>query len=451
MKKKELVMTEGPIGPSLIAFALPLLGSSFIQQLYNTADMIFVGNFVHKQGAAAVGASSLLFTLLIGLFTGVSVGVGILISHEVGRKNREGAVQTSHTAISFGLIGSLFLTAVGIIFAEDLLLLMNTPAEIMRDSILYLRIYFLSMLPMVLYNMGAGILRASGDSKTPFYILVVGGIANIIANTLFIVLIPWGVAGAAIATCISQGVTAVLVLRELYLKEGYIQLEKFRFDLDGERLKRILHLGLPAGIQAMIITFSNIIVQYYINGYGENAVAAYATYFKLENILWMPIVSLGQASMTFAGQNTGALKFDRIKRGALISGLLSGGVVIVISALVLAMPETFFRIFIDDREVIALGKTIVATTFPFYWFYSIIESAGGSIRGMGYSILSMVITIGVLCGLRIVLLVVNDHIGPGFPGVAMVYPVTWGCTALTFAVALAVILRKKKREYEIDT
>lgn len=449
MEKKELVMTEGKIGPSLIAFALPLLGSSFIQQLYNTADMIFVGNFVHKQGAAAVGASSLIFTLLIGLFTGVSVGVGVLISHEVGRKNREEAIQTAHTAISFGLVGSLILTALGIIFSEELLLLMNTPSEIMKDSMIYIRIYFLSMLPMVIYNMGSGILRASGDSKTPFYILVIGGLANIAANTLFIVILPWGVAGAAIATCISQGVTAILILWRLYFKEGYIQMEKFQFNLDRDRLKRILHLGLPAGIQAMVITFSNIIVQYYINGYGPDAVAAYATYFKLENILWMPIVSLGQASMTFAGQNTGALKFDRIKQGALISGLLSGGVVIVISVIVLLMPETFFRIFINDPKVIALGKTIVSTTFPFYWFYSIIESAGGSIRGMGYSMLSMVITIGVLCGLRIVLLIVNDHIGPGFPGVAMVYPITWGLTALAFVISLGIVLRKKKSQYSL--
>lgn len=446
MKKEENRMTKGSIPKTLVLFALPLLGSSFVQQLYNTADMMFVGNFVNKIGAAAVGASSLLFTLLIGLFTGVSVGVGVVISQLVGKGDEEKATKTAHTAIAFSLIGGLILTVIGIVFARPLLNLMNTPPSIMGDAMDYLRIYFLSMVPMILFNMGSGIIRATGDSKTPFYVLIAGGLTNVAMDYLLIVHIPLGVVGAAAATCFSQSVTAVLILRILLRGRGGIVLEFSKLKVDRALLNRILYIGLPAGIQGMVITLSNIIVQFYINGYGENAVAAYAAYFKLENLLWMPIVALGQAVTTFSGQNTGAMKFDRLKRGLLTGILMSGAVVIAVAAIILWQPDFFLGLFSNDEEVIALAKTIIFTTFPFYWFYSILESAGGTIRGMGFSVTSMSITMGVLCGFRVLLLILNDHFGPGFPGVAMVYPITWGATALSFVVAFFICLKKKKAE-----
>ena len=441
--KKVYDMTKGKIWTIILSFSLPLLGASLIQQLYNTADMIFVGNFVGKEATGAVGASSLLFTCIIGLFTGVSIGVGVAVSQKIGSKDLEMSSKVSHTAITFGIIGGIVLTLIGFFSAEFLLTLMNTPKEIMYDSVLYLKIYFLSMLPMILYNIGAGIIRSTGNSKTPFYILIIGGLTNVIANYIFIVVFKMGVSGVAIATALSQTLTAAIVLTYLFKNKTAIKFKTSELKIDFSLLKQILYFGLPAGIQSMLITFSNIIVQYYINGYGGDAVAAYATYFKLENFIWMPIVAIGQASMTFSGQNVGANNYKRVKKGAFVAILLSGGLSIVIATIILTFSHTFIRIFIKDKEIIYLGSQIALTTFPFYWLYSILEVLGSSLRGMGYSIVSMYITIICLCGLRISLLYLISKFNLDFKSVAYVYPMTWFFTASIFIIAFLKIIDKK--------
>ena len=428
--KKVYDMTKGKIWTIILSFSLPLLGASLIQQLYNTADMIFVGNFVGKEATGAVGASSLLFTCIIGLFTGVSIGVGVAVSQKIGSKNLEIASKVSHTAITFGIIGGIILTLVGFFSAEFLLTLMNTPKEIMHDSVIYLKIYFLSMLPMILYNIGSGIIRSTGNSKTPFYILIIGGLTNVLANYIFIVVFKMGVSGVAIATTLSQTLTAIIVLTYLFKNKTAIKFKTSELKIDFSLLKQILYFGLPAGIQSMLITFSNIIVQYYINGYGGDAVAAYATYFKLENFIWMPIVAIGQASMTFSGQNVGANNYKRVKKGALV-------------AILLTFSHTFMRIFIKNEEIIYLGSQIALTTFPFYWLYSILEVLGSSLRGMGYSIVSMYVTTICLCGVRITLLYLISKFNLDFKSVAYVYPMTWFFTASIFIIAFLKIINKK--------
>ena len=441
--KKVYDMTKGKIWTIILSFSLPLLGASLIQQLYNTADMIFVGNFVGKEATGAVGASSLLFTCIIGLFTGVSIGVGVAVSQKIGSKDLEMASKVSHTAITFGIIGGIVLTLIGFFSAEFLLTLMNTPKEIMYDSVLYLKIYFLSMLPMILYNIGAGIIRSTGNSKTPFYILIIGGLTNVFANYIFVVVFKMGVSGVAIATALSQTLTAAIVLTYLFKNKTAIKFKTSELKIDFSLLKQILYFGLPAGIQSMLITFSNIIVQYYINGYGGDAVAAYATYFKLENFIWMPIVAIGQASMTFSGQNVGANNYKRVKKGAFVAILLSGGLSIVIATIILSFSHTFMRIFIKNKEIIYLGSQIALTTFPFYWLYSILEVLGSSLRGMGYSIVSMYITIICLCGVRISLLYLISKFNLDFKSVAYVYPMTWFFTASIFIIAFLKIIAKK--------
>ena len=441
--KKVYDMTKGKIWTIILSFSLPLLGASLIQQLYNTADMIFVGNFVGKEATGAVGASSLLFTCIIGLFTGVSIGVGVAVSQKIGSKDLEMSSKVSHTAITFGIIGGIILTLIGFFSAEFLLTLMNTPKDIMYDSVLYLKIYFLSMLPMILYNIGAGIIRSTGNSKTPFYILIIGGLTNVLANYIFIVVFKMGVSGVAIATALSQTLTAAIVLTYLFKNKTAIKFKTSELKIDFSLLKQILYFGLPAGIQSMLITFSNIIVQYYINGYGGDAVAAYATYFKLENFIWMPIVAIGQASMTFSGQNVGANNYKRVKKGAFVAILLSGGLSILIATIILTFSHTFIRIFIKDKEIIYLGSQIALTTFPFYWLYSILEVLGSSLRGMGYSIVSMYITIICLCGVRISLLYLISKFNLDFKSVAYVYPMTWLFTASIFIIAFLKIIDKK--------
>ena len=353
------------------------------------------------------------------------------------------ASKVSHTAITFGIFGGIILTILGYFSAEFLLTIMKTPKEIMNDSVIYLKVYFLSMLPMILYNIGAGIIRSTGNSKTPFYILIIGGITNVLANYFFIVILKKGVLGVAIATTLSQTLTALIVLTYLFKNKTIINFKTSELKIDFSLLRQILYFGLPAGIQSMLITFSNIIVQYYINGYGGDAVAAYATYFKLENFIWMPIVAIGQASMTFSGQNVGANNYQRVKKGAFISILLSGGLSIFLAIIILTFSHTFMRIFIKNEDIIYLGSQIAFTTFPFYWLYSILEVLGSSLRGMGYSIVSMYVTTICLCAVRISLLYLISKFNFDFRSVAYVYPMTWFITASIFIIAFLKIINKK--------
>lgn len=443
MDKNGNDMIKGNIGKSILFFSIPLLGSSLIQQLYNTADMIFVGNFINKTAAAAVGASSLLFACLIGIFTGVAVGVNIVVSHKIGANNKKESEDAANTSIIFSFLGGTILTILGLIFSNKLLTIMNTPQEIMRESLIYLRIYFLSIIPMILYNVGSGILRASGNSKTPFYILIVGGIINIIANAFFIIFLKMGVAGVAIATFFSQTITAILIIKNLLSANDFIKINFSKIKISLKILKEILYLGLPAGIQSMVITFSNILVQYCINNYGENVVAAYAIYFKLENFLWMPIVAIGQATTTFCGQNTGANNFLRVKKGTLISTFISCSIAIIIAFIILVFPNFFLRIFIKDYDVINISKKIIFITFPLYWLYSILDTMGSSIRGMGKSFVTMLITMITLCGARIIFLIFVIHFKLNFEYVAYIYPTTWFIAACTFTVTFFYYIKTK--------
>lgn len=433
-KKIRKDMITGKILSQLLLFALPLLGSSLVQQLYNTADLLFVGNFAGKTAAAAVGSSGLIFTCLIGLFTGISVGVGVVITHAWGAGNKEEAFDAAHTAIIIGVIGSLLLMIAGLLFAEKLLIFLQTPKEILEEASIYVRIYFLSMIPMVIYNMGAGILRACGNSKIPFYILIGGGITNVLADTLLIAVLNYGVVGAAAATSISQTVSAVFMLYYLMSRRSSIPLSWKKMHIDLGILKKILKYGLPAGVQAIVVTLSNVVVQYYINGFGEDAVAAYAAYFKIENLIYLPIMACGQAVTTFVGQNYGAGKYDRIKKGTAQGTFFSCGLTIVIAIIVLLIPEAVVRLFIQDHTVITYGVSILMTTFPFYWLYAVLEVTGGALRGMGCSNTSMLVVMLGLCGLRILLLFGISRMNMTFTSVAKVYPITWAVTSICFLV-----------------
>lgn len=443
--KKEITsnMVEGNILKTIIVFALPLLGSSLIQQLYNTADMIFTGNFIGKTAAAAVGSGSLLFACLIGLLTGLAVGVGVVVAQKIGAGNYTAAEKAVHCSLAFGSIIGILLTIGGLFFTRNLLELINTPTDVMPEAIIYLKIYFLSMFPMVIYNIGIGILRATGDSKRPFYVLALGGILNILANTVFIIFLDTGVAGIAIATLLSQCVTAAIIMYILYNANNAVRFSFKKLNLETGTLKEILYIGLPTGLQSVVITLSNLIVQYYINGYGTDAAAAYAAYFKLENLIWMPMVALGQAMTTFSGQNTGACNFKRIKKGTYIIGLLSIIIAASFAAIILLMPEFFFKIFINDNSVIQSGKSIIFITFPFYWLYGLMETYGGAVRGMGYALQVMFITGICLCLMRIIMLPLLTAFYNEFTTVAVVYPLSWLLTALVFILSFLYIYRLK--------
>lgn len=438
MGKSRSTITEGAIIPSIVMFSLPLLGSSLIQLLYSTVDLLFVGRFTGKAGAAAVGSGSLIFACLIGLFTGLAVGVNVLIARFMGARKLQEASRAAHTALVLGFFGSLILTALGVSSAELLLKLLRTPPEILGEAVSYMKIYFLSMSSMVLYNMGSSILRACGDSKTPFYILVAGGLANVAADYLMVAVWSLGVTGAAVATAISQTISAVGVLWYLVRGSSQIPIRARSLCLDWPLAGRILQVGLPAGIQSVMMTLSNIIVQWYINGYGDAAMAAFAAYFRIENFIYMPMMAFGQAITTFVGQNLGAGNKSRVKKGTFVTALLAVAVSIAMAALLLAFRHPVFRCFVDDGQVVEIGVQVLAVTFPFYWLYGILEVTGGAVRGMGRAFSAMCVSLCCLSGARICMLWVITKFVEGIRGIAVVYPLTW----LLAAGAMAWICRK---------
>ena len=425
-------MVNGSMGSSLFLFALPLFFSSLLQMLYNTADLLFVGNFVGKQAAAAVGAGGLLVTCLIGLFTGLSVGAGVAAAQAAGAGKWKRLENILHTAICTAVLGGTAVMLAGLLFSESILRVMHTPASVMEDAVSYIQIYFISMVPMIVYNMAAGILRAYGDSGTPFYILAAGGILNVLTDGLLVAVLHMGVRGAAVATVVSQSFSAVAVLYVLMKGKEKLRLKPGKLKISKEELGKILHLGIPSGIQSVVITLSNIIIQYYINGYGENAVAAFAAYFQLENFLYLPAMAFGQAATTFAGQNAGAEKYKRIRKGISLAALISGGIVAGIACVLMLGRESLFLLFVKDWEVASYGIQIIMITFPFYWLYPIMEVFGGAIRGMGYSVIPMFVILSTLCGARIGLLAFfNDRVQE-VKAVAAVYPITWFLAVLAY-------------------
>ncbi len=435
-------MTTGPIAPSLIAFALPVVFGSIFQLLYSTTDLLFVGNMIGKNAAAAVGASGLIVTCLINLFTGISVGAGVAISQSIGEGNKKNVDQLLHAAAGFSLAAGLLLMLIGILAAPQALQFLNTPENIFSDALIYVRFYFLGMLPLIIYNVGSGVLRACGDSKSPFYILAIGGFINVLSDAFFIAVLQLGVKGAALATTVSQTFSAIAVICLLLRGNEILRLQVSKIRIERASLAKILHLGLPAGIQSMVITLSNLVVQYYINSFGSDSVAAFSAYFKLENFTYMPVLAFGQAIMTFTGQNLGAGKIDRIKKGVLLSSVLSVVTVALIAFFLLALGEIPVRWFMKEQDVVELGVQLLLVSFPVYWLNSLIEVFGGTIRGMGYSLVSMIVVLCTICGGRIILLPIIQAHFHSLRMIAAVYPITWSMAAACLFLAMLYLFRK---------
>ena len=449
--RKNIDMTQGPIVSPLIRFILPLIGGSIFQMLYNTVDFLFVGNFLGRTSAAAVGASATLITCTIGLFSGISVGTSVVASQAIGAGRDDRAEKALHTSVVFGIVGGILIMLLGMIFAPQIMRLLNTPETVIPQASVYIRIYLLSVPMLIFYNMVSGGMRAYGDSDTPFRVLVICGLLNVVLDALLIVVIPLGVAGVAIATTITQSCSAILVAYFASREGNRIRLSADKLHLDTGILKDILHIGLPTGIQTIIITFSNVMVQYYINDFGETAVAAFATYYKVENFIYLPIMAFGQGATTFAGQNIGAGHYRRIRKGIIITDLIGAGVVFCIAGVILMFPQTVFGWFMKDPEVVADALKIALVSFPFYWIYPIMESTGGAVRGMGYSIFSMVIIILNLCVVRISLLAYFSATIHTIQSLGAVYPITWATAMICFIIVFAILIQKKCREEDRQT
>lgn len=442
MREKKVDLTKGSIVKGFCMFAFPLFLGSLFQQLYGTADVLFVGNILGKHEAAAVGASSILVTCLIGLFVGISVGAGVITAQFVGAEDEEKTRATIQNSILFGAIGGVILMIIGLLLSRQALIWLQTPESIMEEALVYIRIYFLAIPSMILYNMGASFLRAMGNSKVPFFILAGGGVLNVLADAFFLVVLKMGVGGAAFVTFLSQTATAVAIILYLVREE---KLYKVKWKIDIRMIQKICQVGFPLGIQSMVITLSNLIVQYYINGFGETSVAAFTVYFKLENFIYMPITAFGQTMVTFVGQNLGAGNYKRMERGLVVGNIISISITVLISMGILAFGSQALGLFCQDGEVIAEGLKIIWISYPFYFIYAIMEMVGGVIRGSGKSMQSMIIIIINLCLIRIILLayLVKAHVT--IQSVAAVYPITWGLATVCFVVYYYYM--KSKRTY----
>ena len=424
-KKNTVLMTEGGIFKNLLFFATPLILGNLLQQMYNAVDSIIVGNYGGSNALAAVGAGASLIYLLIAFSLGASVGAGVIVSQYLGAKEKEGVHKAVHTAMTISIILGLILTAGGILFSRKLLVMMNTPAEILDDAACYLRIYSCGLIFNVVYNMAAGILNAAGNSRRSLMYLAAAAVVNIFMDLLLIAGLKIGVAGAAIATNFSQAISCILALWFLFRVPADYRISLKSLRIHKAMALRIIQIGLPTGIQNMVISFSNILIQASINQYGATAVAGFSAYLKIDGFNILPVLSFSMAITTFIGQNYGAGKYDRMKKGMWVTLLMGIVYTVFTGILLLTFSGQIMRLFSEDVGVIAYGQTAMRYFCPFYWILAILHSLAGTVRGTGKSIPPMVVLLVSLCLFRIVWIQLVLPYYTSIEGIFILYPVSW--------------------------
>lgn len=424
-KKNTVLMTEGGIFKNLLFFATPLILGNLLQQMYNAVDSIIVGNYVGSNALAAVGAGASLIYLLIAFSLGASVGAGVIVSQYLGAKEKEGVHKAVHTAMTISIILGLILTAGGILFSRKLLAMMNTPAEILDDAACYLRIYSCGLIFNVVYNMAAGILNAAGNSRRSLMYLAAAAVVNIFMDLLLIAGLKIGVAGAAIATNFSQAISCILALWFLFRVPADYRISLKSLRIHKAMALRIIQIGLPTGIQNMVISFSNILIQASINQYGATAVAGFSAYLKIDGFNILPVLSFSMAITTFIGQNYGAGKYDRMKKGMWVTLLMGIVYTVLTGILLLTFSGQIMRLFSENVGVIAYGQTAMRYFCPFYWILAILHSLAGTVRGTGKSIPPMVVLLVSLCLFRIVWIQLVLPYYTSIEGIFILYPVSW--------------------------
>ncbi len=430
-------MTEGMVTPLFIRFAIPLMLGDLFQQLYIAADTAIVGRFAGDTALAAVSSSTFLIRMLIGLFVGISAGASVIISHNIGARKFEKVTQVIHTMGALTLIGGVILSVFSILFSPALLRLVSTPIEIMKEATTYLQIYFAGALFQLIYNVGAGILRSFGDTKRPFVFLVVSSVCNIILDLLFVVCLPMGVAGAALATVMSQVVSAFCVLFVMIRTTQPYRLIVKDIHINISYVGEILHMGLPAGLQSVIVSLSNVIVQYHINLAGSDVVAGFGIFNKVDGVIMLPGSALAMAAMTFVGQNYGARRYDRIKEGIrsmcflMTLGWLVGCVICIF------FYSPICRLFTEKVEIMDYARMTMLYLVPAYFTMNIGYGFTCIIRALNKSRAASIMYISCMCIARQAWIVLAKYMGFGLSGILLSYPFSW---ILTLAVTGLYIL-----------
>lgn len=427
-------MTTGSIWKRMVSFAVPVFLGNLCQQLYNAVDSVIVGKFVGKQALAAVASSGNLIFMMTGFFMGLFIGAGIVIAQYFGARNYEKVRSAVHTDIAFALCCGVLLTLLGVFFTPTILTWMRTPADVLSTSILYFRLYFLGSLATILYNAGMGILQAVGDSRSPLYYLVISSVVNVALDLLFVGAMDMGVAGAAVATVISQAVSAVLCIIKLTRSDGPYRLEIKRIGFDLPLLKKITSQGVPSGVQNSIIAIANVVVQSNINTFGSDAMAGCGSYSKVEGFVFLPITAFAMALTTFIGQNLGAGQFDRAKQGARIGILCSMAMAELIGVALFFLAPYAMRLFNDDPAVVAIGVRQSHIEALFFCFLAFAHGVSAVLRGAGRAQVPMYTMLGCWCILRVSYITLALKVWPDIATIFWAYPITWSVSCVVFLI-----------------
>lgn len=446
--KNTLLMTQGNIWKLLITFSIPLIIGNLLQQMYNTADSIIVGNFVGSNGLAAVGSGTALINLIIAFAQGASVGAGVVVSQYIGADKKDKIKISVHTSICISIILGLILSLLGIFASPSLLIMMKTPKVVLKSSILYLQIYCGGLIFNVIYNMATGILNAAGNSKKPLVYLAIASFTNIILDLLFIKIFKLGVMGAAIATDISQAISCILAIGYLLKVKSDYKLYIKDLKINKETAVKIIKIGLPTAIQNMVISFSNVLVQSSVNAYGATAMAGYAAYLKIDGFNILPVLSISMAVTTFTGQNVGANRLDRVKKGMYSSLIMVLVYTAFIGAVLLIFSHQVLGLFTHSAQVIMYGQLAMKYFCPYYFLLGILNVLAGTVRGAGKGIPPMIILLFSMCIFRILWIKIALPFYSSIDGVFILYPISWlvGAILMIFYTKFGKWLPHKQME-----
>lgn len=441
-------MTEGPLTSKIIRFTIPVMLSAVLQLLFNTADVIVVGRFSGKTALAAVGSTGALINMLISLFMGLAIGTNVLVARYQGAKDDKAVSETVHTSVALGIVGGLILLVAGIFAARPLLELMATPEDVINQATLYMQIIFIGMPLSLILNFGAAVLRAVGDTKRPLYYLIVAGIVNVILNVFLVTVFHLGVAGVAIATVISQAVSCALIMLCLIHETGSIKLYINKIKLAPDKCINIMKIGLPAGLQGCIFSISNVLIQSSVNSFGSTVMAGNTAASNIEGFVYVSMNSLHQTCISFTSQNFGAKKFKRIK---LV--LINCIVIVIITGLVLGNSAYFFGKYLlsaynSEPEVIKEGLIRLSIICTMYFLCGLMDVMVGAMRGIGYSILPMIVSLIGACGLRIVWIYTIFAQFRSLQILFISYPVTWTITFLSHLICYYIVTRKYRDKFK---
>ena len=444
-KSYEINMCEGPLFSKIVVYSVPLILSGVLQLLFNAADTIVVGRFAGSEALAAVGSTGSLINLLTNVFMGLSIGANVLIARYYGAGREKDASKAVHTSILLSIISGFILMILGILAARPLLTLMGSPADVIDLSVLYIRIYFAGMPVILLYNFGSAILRAVGDTKRPLYYLSFAGVINVVLNLIFVIGFKMSVAGVALATIISQAVSAALIVHCLMKMDGMCKLELRKLSIDIPMMINMIKLGLPAGMQGSIFSISNVLIQSSINSFGSVVMAGNAAASNVEGFTYIAMNALHQTALTFTSQNYGQRKFERIKKIQLICVGMVTVVGLVVGGGSYLFGETLLRFYSTDAEVISYGMIRMGYIAVFYFLCGIMDVMVGGLRGLGYSVMPMIVSLLGACGLRILwIFTIFAH----FRTLDMLYisyPITWTITASVHVICYVIGIRKMQK------